>query len=196
MYQQCKQDGTTKVIGAIEEVEKLWTGLPELEKQSAEQLAEYKDTMEQIMSSSSNMLSKKIQAFQKKYVEAYLQDESRLADCGDTLEELFKRSKAIHEIRSKVILYREFLKLLYEKDENPKEKMEKNKLSCAEDFEKLSDIHKHTIRLWKIMLYWKKRRQLCDSTPFLSLDSQLIIKAIHKVTKYLDEKLPQHQRVW
>ena len=80
--------------------------------------------MEKIMSSSSSVPSKKIKAFEKKYVETYLHDESRLNDCGDTLEELFKRSKAIHEIRSKVILYREFLKLLYEKDENPKLKME------------------------------------------------------------------------
>ncbi len=66
----------------------------------------------------------KIMSSEKKYVETYLHDESRLNDCGDTLEELFKRSKAIYEIRSKVILYREFLKLLYEKDENPKLKME------------------------------------------------------------------------
>jgi hypothetical protein len=141
------------------------------------------------------MLSKKIQAFQKKYVEAYLQDETRLSDCGETLEELFKRSKAIHEIRSKVILYREFLKLLYEKDEDPQAKMEQNKLSCAEDFEKLQEIHKHTIRLWKILLYWKKRRQLCYNTAFLHLDTEMIIKSIHKVTKFLDEKLPQHEYV-
>jgi hypothetical protein len=119
-----------------------------------------------------------------------LQDESRLSDCGETLEELFKRSKAIHEIRSKVILYREFLKLLYEKDEDPQAKMEQNKLSCGEDFEKLQEIHKHTIRLWKILLYWKKRRQLCYNTAFLSLDTDLIIKSIHKVTKFMDEKLP------
>ena len=89
------------------------------------------------MNSSSGVLSKKIKAFEKKYVETYLQDKTRLDDCGDTLEELFKRSKAIHEIRSKVILYREFLKLLYENDKNPAEKMAQNKLSCAEDFENL-----------------------------------------------------------
>lgn len=114
--------------------------------------------MDTIMTTSSDVLSKKIKAFEKKYVETYLHDKSRLEDCGDTLEELFKRSKAIHEIRSKVILYREFLKLLYENDENPKEKMASHKLSCAEDFETLQEIHKHTIRLWKILLYWKKRR--------------------------------------
>lgn len=132
--------------------------LPEKEKLAREQLAQNKDTMEKIMKSSSSVLSKKIKAFEKKYVETYLSDPSRLADCGDTLEELFKRSKAIHEIRSKVILYREFLKLLYENDANPEEKMAQNKLACAADFEALQEIHKHTIRLWKILLYWKKRR--------------------------------------
>ena len=44
------------------------------------------------MQSSSLVLSKKIKAFEKKYVETYLQDKSRLEDCADTLEELFKRS--------------------------------------------------------------------------------------------------------
>jgi hypothetical protein len=148
--------------------------------------------MEKIMNSSSNVLSKKIKAFEKKYVETYLHDKSRLDDCGDTLEELFKRSKAIHEIRSKVILYREFLKLLYANDVKSAEKIAENKLSCAEDFETLQDIHKHTIRLWKILLYWKKRRNICYNTPFLNLDTQMIIKSIHKVMKYLEEKLPQH----
>ena len=107
----------------IEEVKNLYTELPKHCATSAEQLAQNKDTMERIMNSSSQVLSKKIKAFEKKYVETYLHDKSRLDDCGDTLEELFKRSKAIHEIRSKVILYREFLKLLYEKEPNSEEKM-------------------------------------------------------------------------
>ena len=47
------------------------------------------------MQSSSLVLSKKIKAFEKKYVETYLQDRSRLEDCADTLEELFKRSSNI-----------------------------------------------------------------------------------------------------
>lgn len=52
------------------------------------------------------------------------------------MEELFKRSskfilsliivitEAIHEIRSKVILYKEFLKLLYEEDPSKDERMQ------------------------------------------------------------------------
>ena len=73
--------------------------------------------------------------------------------------------------------------------------MAQNKLSCADDFENLQEIHKHTIRLWKILLYWKKRKQMCYNTAFLNLDTEMIITSIHKVTKYLDQKLPQHEFV-
>lgn len=71
---------------------------------------------------SSTALSKKIKSFEKKYVEQYLKDKVKLEDPGETLEELFKRSKAIHEIRSKVTLYKEFLKMLYEDPDAEKEK--------------------------------------------------------------------------
>ena len=195
LQKQCRADAI-KVLppleSAIAHVERRYGELPGLEATAREQLAANKETMEKIMKSSSSVLSKKIKAFEGKYVGTYLADGSRLEDCGDTLEELFKRSKAIHEIRSKVILYREFLKLLYEDEANPEEKMARNQLSCAADFERLQEIHKHTIRLWKILLYWKKRRQMCDSTPFLNLDTQLILKSIHKVEKYLHDKLPQN----
>lgn len=145
--------------------------------------------MEKIMHSSSLVLSKKIKAFEKKYVETYLQDRSRIEDCADTLEELFKRSKAIHEIRSKVILYKEFLKLLYEDDPDKNEKMQQNKLQCAEDYEFVADLHKQTIKLWKMLLYWRKRRHMCYNTPFLTLDMNKIIRSINKINRYFEEKL-------
>ena len=140
LRQQCQQDAIKVSLNlqlAIDEVRNLYVNLPALQATASEQLAQNKATMERIMKSSSGVLSKKIKAFEKKYVETYLHDKSRLDDCGDTLEELFKRSKAIHEIRSKVILYREFLKLLYEDEPDPQAKMDKNKLSCAADFEAL-----------------------------------------------------------
>lgn len=148
------------------------------------------------------VLSKKIKAFEKKYIETYLQDKSRLEDCGDTLEELFKRSsniylsfltyiyiEAIHEIRSKVILYREFLKLLYEDDINAEQKLSENKLQCTDDYEFVAELHKQTVKLWKMLLYWKKRRQMCYNTPFLQLDSTKIIRSINKVNKFFEDKL-------
>ena len=58
-----------------------------------------KGAMEGIMTSSSEALSKKIRAFEKKYIESYLLDKSRIDDPHSTLEEIFKRQKAITEIK-------------------------------------------------------------------------------------------------
>jgi len=41
-----------------------------------------------------------------------------------------------------VILYKEFLKLLYEEDPNKDQRMQQNKLQCSEDYEFVSDLHK------------------------------------------------------
>lgn len=46
--------------------------LPKLQKRAQDGLNSNKDTMEKIMHSSSLVLSKKIKAFEKKYVETYL----------------------------------------------------------------------------------------------------------------------------
>ena len=93
------------------------------------------------------------------------------------------------------MLYKEFLKLLYEEDEDCEEKLEKNKLSCFEDSEFLNEVHKHTVRLWQMLLFWKKRRQMCYETPLLELDLQVIFRSINKVTTYLDVKLPTNEFV-
>ena len=147
------------------------------------------------MKGSSAALSKKIKAFERKYVENYLQDQSRLEDCSVTLEELFKRSTAIHEIKSKVMLYKEFLKLLYEDDPLAEEKLANNRLSCAEDCDFLQDVHKHTIRLWQNLLFWKKRKRMCYETPFLKLDLNMIQRSINKILAYFEVKLPANDFV-
>ena len=139
-------------------------------------LKDNKGTMEEIMHHSSAALSKKIKSFEKKYTESYLKDKSKLDDCAETLEELFKRSKAIHEIRSKVTLYKEFLKMLHEEDDKKpakdedkavrKETKTNRELTCTKDYEKIQEMHNTTLRLWKILLYWKKRKTMCYTEPF------------------------------
>jgi hypothetical protein len=101
--------------------------------------------------------------------------------------------EAIHEIRSKVVLYKEFLKLLYEDDPHREEKLKKNKLQCSDDYEFVNSIHKETIKLWKMLLYWRKRRQMCYNTPFLELDTSKIIRSINKINRYIEEKLTKHE---
>lgn len=151
LKKKCLEDNI-KVLPSIEmsiaHVQSLYKNLPKLCEKAREGLSKNKESMEKIMKGSSAALSKKIKAFERKYVENYLQDQSRLEDCSITLEELFKRSTAIHEIKSKVMLYKEFLKLLYEEDPEAEEKLKAKKLSCAEDCDFLQEVHKHTIRLW------------------------------------------------
>lgn len=106
---------------------------------------------------------------------------------------LHPRLEAIHEIRSKVILYKEFLKLLYEDDPNREQRMERNQLQCAQDYETVADLHKQTIKLWKMLLYWRKRRHMCYNTPFLTLDMNKIIRSINKINKYFDERLTKNE---
>jgi hypothetical protein len=88
-------------------------------------------------------------------------------------------------MKSKVVLYKEFLKILYEDDADGIEKLTRRKLSCAEDCDFMESIHKNTIKMWKIFLYWTKKRHLCLTTPFLDFDLKIILKAISKVTKFL-----------
>ena len=167
----------------------LYKGLPALCIKAQEGLQKNKESMEKIMNGSSKALSKKIKSFEKKYVENYLQDQSRLEDCSVTLEELFKRSTAIHENKSKDMLNKEFLKLLYENDPEAEEKLSKNQLSCSEDCDFLQDVHKHTIRLWQNLLFWKKRKRMCYETPFLQLDLDMIQRSITKIITYFEKRL-------
>ena len=117
LFEQCRTQGIKPGIEleySVEEVKRLYEALPNLKLKSSEGLKANKNKMEDIIKTSSNALTNKIRSFECKYVENYLLDKGRLEDSAETLEELLKRSNAIHEIRSKVILYKEFLKVLYE----------------------------------------------------------------------------------
>lgn len=57
------------------------------------------------MKQSCQSLSNKIKAFEKKYIERYIEDGSRLRNSEQTLNELINREKMINDIKSKVELY-------------------------------------------------------------------------------------------
>lgn len=146
----CRQDNikiTTALQEDIERVKELYEKLPTKLAEAEEALKAKQVSIETIIHTSSDTLSKKIRAFQKKYIETYLQDKSRIDECHQTLEELFKRSKAIQEIKSKVILYKEFFN-------------RKVELESSKNFDKLHELHIQTINLWKMILYWRKRREM------------------------------------
>lgn len=163
----------------IQTVKELYEKLPAKLAEAEEALKAKQVSIETIIHTSSDTLSKKIRAFQKKYIETYLQDKARIDECHQTLEELFKRSKAIQEIKSKVILYKEFFD-------------RKVELESSKNFDKLHELHIQTINLWKMILYWRKRREMCNTTPFLQLDIDKVIRSVKKTTRYFEEKTSKY----
>ena len=140
LYEQYKASGNkpgAELDYAFEEVKSLFTDLPKLRQKAIEGLKSNKGKMEDIIMMSQKALSNKIKSFESKYIENYLIDTARLEECAETLEELIKRSKAIHEIRSKVILYKEFLKVLYETELPENQRLSEKSLSCVKDCETL-----------------------------------------------------------
>jgi hypothetical protein len=75
LQNQCKSDNIKVGLSLqllIEEVTTLYNSLPKLQEAAQDGLDKNKDTMEKIMKGSSSALSKKIKAFEKKYLENYL----------------------------------------------------------------------------------------------------------------------------
>ena len=108
--------------------------------------------------------------FEQNYVATYLHDETRLENCQETLEQLMKRQLVIGEMKVKVLMYKESLKTLYEDEPNAEEILKRKKLRCVTQYEKTEEINKHTVRLWEVLRYWRKKRHTCYSRPFLELD--------------------------
>ena len=199
LYKDYIKDGNFKLDRELEDnkkdVQKLFDQLPEKKERAKSNLLHNKAKMEEIIKTSSLALSNKIKSFEQKYVQSYHLEKERMDECAETLDELFRRSTAIHEIRSKVILYKEFLKVLYENDPATEQRLTDASLTCVKDCENLQDIHKHTIRLWKYLLFWRKRRKLCYETPFLQLDLNVVMKAITKITNFFETKLKENSTV-
>ena len=65
-------------------------------------------------------------------------------------------------------------------------------MESSKNFDKLHELHIQTINLWKMILYWRKRREMCYTTPFLELDIEKIIRSIKKTTRYFEEKVSKY----
>ena len=47
--------------------------------------------------------------------------------------------------------------------------------------DKTEEIHKHTVRLWEVLRYWRKKRRACFTQPFFELDLHAMLQSISKV---------------
>jgi dynein heavy chain len=43
-----------------------------------------------------------------------------------------------------------------------------------------------------MILYWRKRREMCYTTPFLELDMEKVIRSINKTSRYFEEKIAKY----
>ena len=46
-----------------------------------------------------------------------------------------------------------------------------------------------------MLLYWRKRKDLCLNTPFLKLNLNKILRSINKITSYFEVNLPTNDFV-
>jgi hypothetical protein len=44
--------------------------------------------------------------------------------------------------------------------------------------------------MWKMILYWKKRAEMCSETPFIDLDLEKAVRSIKKTSRFFEKKLP------
>ena len=92
----------------------------------------------------SSQLSKKIQKFQGKYIDRYLNEIERLSQTAPTLKELEKREEALSAMKQRVELYEEFnsaLGCIRPPGENIAE------IQCRQEFTAMFDLHCDTLKL-------------------------------------------------
>ena len=46
-----------------------------------------------------------------------------------------------------------------------------------------------------MLLYWKKRKDMCFNMPFLKLNLNKILRSINKITSYFEVNLPTNETV-
>lgn len=87
------------------------------------------------------------------------------------------------------------MKLLYDEEGAEKARERANQLQCSKYYERLHELHNQTINMWKMILYWRKRREMCYTTPFLDLDMMKVLRSIEKTTRYFETKMDKHKTV-
>jgi hypothetical protein len=101
------------------------------------------------MQQSCQSLSVKIQAFERKYIEHYIEDQTKLNDPQQTISEIKYRQKMIEDIRSKVTLYKECLSVMETAAVDP---------ACFQDYEGVERLHTRTFKMWQLIAQWKEMK--------------------------------------
>ena len=167
----CKSDSrfTVKdqVSQTIKELDSYIEKLPLLIRQSSDRLEIQRPQMQQQMKQSCQTLTTKIKAFEKKYVEHYVDDSSKLQDPQSAISEIKYRQKMIDEIKQKVELYQDCINIMNLKDYFAQQA---NDITCFEDYEQLVLLHQYTLKLWQMLEEWRSRRTQLMQTAFIKLN--------------------------
>lgn len=163
---------------AIDECKTIVKNLPGQIAKAEIHYQEYRNHFETQMQRGSNQLSKKIQKFQVKYIDRYLQETDRLTQTTSTLKEMEKREEALSAMKQRVELYEDFnnaLACIRPPGES------KHQIQCREEFKATFDLHCDTLKLWKLANYWKEHLESWVSSTFLKLQVPKMFKKIDAI---------------
>ena len=128
-------------------------------------------------------LSNKIKAFEKKYVDHYINDSSKLNETENTINELKYRQKMIDDLKQKVDLYQECITIM-----NMGEVFKKfTDITCFDDYRLLEKLHTYTLRLWIILDEWRQKRANLMQKPFLKLNFGEIANFVEESTSFFEQ---------
>ena len=167
---------------AIDECKSIVKNLPAQIAKAEVHYQEYRNHFESQMQRGSSQLSKKIQKFQAKYIERYMQETDRLAHTAASLKEIEKREEALSAMKQRVELYEDFNNALA-CIRPPGEA--KQQVQCREEFKATFDMHCDTVKLWKLANYWKEHLEGWLSSTFLKLQVPKMFKKIDTILSKL-----------
>ena len=141
---------------------------------------EYKGFFEDQLDRNSAKLGRKIKKFETKYVERYLKEPERLQNTSAVVNELEKREEALATMKQRVEAFEDF-----EKELSSVRGASAKELQCRKDFELLFALHCDTLKLWKLVGFWRTRMNQWLTTPFQDLNVFKMAKKLSMISERL-----------
>lgn len=183
----CRKEGIripAIMNSSVDDCKNILKGLPKRIALTEEHYIEYKSHFTGQLLRGAAKLSRKINKFQTKYTSRYLQDPIKMIYSLNILKELDQREEALAAMKERVESYEEFnkaLKVLETTAEVPE-------LPCRKDFADIFTLHCDTLKLWKLINYWKKHYEEWSKTIFHKLNVKSMYTKINKVRLFLKTK--------
>lgn len=183
----CRKEGIRipAIMGSsVDDCKNILKSLPKRISMTESHYIEYKSHFTGQLKRGAAKLSRKINKFQAKYTSRYLQDPGKMNYSSNMLKELEQREEALSAMKERVDSYEEFDKALkvLESEESSVD------LTCRKDFNDIFTLHCDTLKLWKLINYWKKHYEEWSKTIFHKLNVKSMYGKINKVREFLQSK--------